>query len=122
MDVKSAFNNVDKTFLGKRMEQLGLEADLICWTMSFMSDRRVKLVLDGKLGKENPVDTSVPQGSPAAPTLFINYLSGIFDEVERAAPGVIGLSFVDDIRWWVEGKNAEEVANKLLLAAATAIE
>ena len=45
MDVKSAFNNVDKTFLGKQMEELGLEADLIRWTMSFMSDRRVKLVL-----------------------------------------------------------------------------
>jgi len=45
MDVKSAFNNVDKTFLGKWMEELGLEADLIRWTMSFMSDRRVKLVL-----------------------------------------------------------------------------
>jgi len=29
MDVKSAFNNVDKTFLGKRMEELGLKPDLI---------------------------------------------------------------------------------------------
>jgi len=40
MDVKSAFNNIDKTFLGKRMEELGLEADLIRWMMSFMSRRR----------------------------------------------------------------------------------
>jgi len=60
MDVKSAFNNVDKTFLGKRMEELGLEADLIRWTMNFMSDWRVKLVLDGEIGDENPVDTGVP--------------------------------------------------------------
>jgi len=29
MDVKSAFNNVDKTILGQRMESLGLEPDLI---------------------------------------------------------------------------------------------
>jgi len=122
MDFKSAFNNVDKTFLGTQMEQLGLEADLICWTMTFMSDRQVKLVLDGEVGEENPVDTGVPQGSPAAPILFITYLSGVFDEVERAAPDVSGLSFVDDIGWWVEGKNAEEVANKLSLVAAAAIE
>ena len=87
-----------------------------------MSDRQVKLVLDGEVGEENPVDTGVPQGSPAAPILFITYLSGIFDEVERAAPGVSGLSFVDDIGWWAEGKNAEEVANKLSLVAAAAIE
>jgi len=122
MDVKSAFNNVDKTFLGKWMEELELEADLIRWTMSFMSDRRVKLVLDGEIGDENPVDTSVPQGSPAAPILFITYLSGIYDEVERTATGVSRLSFVDDIRWWAEGKNAEEVVGKLSLVAAAAIE
>jgi len=42
MDVKSAFNNMDKTFLRKCMEALGLEADLIWWTMSFMTDRRVR--------------------------------------------------------------------------------
>jgi len=38
------------------------------------------------------------------------------------AAGVRGLSFVDDIGWWAEGKNAEEVAGKLSLAAAAAIE
>jgi len=35
---------------------------------------------------------------------------------------VSGLSFVDDIGWWAEGKNAAEVADKLSLAAAAAIE
>jgi len=38
MDVKSAFNNVSKAHLGKRMEALGVELDLIRWTGSFMSD------------------------------------------------------------------------------------
>ena len=60
MDVKSAFNNVDKTFLGKRMEELGMEADRIRWTMSFMSDRRVRLVLDGEVEEPNAADTGVP--------------------------------------------------------------
>jgi len=122
MDVKSAFNNVDKTILGQRMEVLGLEADLIRWTMSFMSDRRVKLVLDGETGEDYPVDTGVPQGSLAAPILFVTYLSGIFDAVERAAPGISGLSFVDDIGWLPEGKGEEEVAAKLSEAAAAAME
>ena len=78
-------------------------------------------MLDGEVGEENPVDTGVPQGSPAAPILFVTYLSGIFDAVERRAP-VSGLSFVDDIGWWAEGKNADEVADKLSQAAAAAME
>jgi Reverse transcriptase (RNA-dependent DNA polymerase) len=122
MDVKSAFNNVDKTLLGKRTEELGVEADLIRWTMSFMSDRRVRLVLDGEVGEPNPVDTGVPQGSPAAPILFITYLSGIFDAVVQAVPGISGLSFVDDIGWWAEGKDDEMVAAKLSEAATASID
>ena len=122
IDVKSAFNNVSKTHLGKRMEALGVEPDLIRWTGSFMSDRQVKLVLDGKAGEANPVDTGIPQGFPAAPILFVTYLSGIFDEVEAAVPGVRGLSFVDDISWWADGRDDKVVAAKLTAAATASIE
>jgi len=117
MDVKSAFNNVNKAHLGRRMETLGIVLDLIRGAQSFMSDRQVRLVLDGRTGEERQVDTGIPQGSPVAPILFVTYLSGMFDEVEAAVPGVHGLSFVDDISWWTEGKNDEEVVAKLSEAA-----
>jgi hypothetical protein len=120
MDVKSAFNNVNKEHLGRRMEALELEPDLIRWTHSFMTDRQVKIVLDGETGQVHPVDTGIPQGSPVAPILFVTYLSGIFDEVERKAQGVSGLSFADDIAWWVEG-GEQEVADSLAAAAKIAI-
>ena len=42
--------------------------------------------------------------------------------MEQAAPGISGLSFVDDIGWWAEGKDDEEVTAKLSGAAAAAIE
>jgi hypothetical protein len=122
MDVMSAFNNVSKAHLGRRMGALELEPDLIRWTGGFMSDRQVMLVLDGEVGQANPVDTGIPQGSPAAPVLFITYLLGIFDEVERAVPGIKGLSFAGDIAWWAEGEEDREVAVKLSQATATSLE
>jgi len=122
MDVKSAFNNVSKSHLGRRMEALGIQPDLIRWMDSFMSDRQVKLLLDGKTGKASPVDTGIPQGLPAALVLFTTYLSGIFDRVETAIPGVQGLSFVDDISWWAEGADAGKVAAKLSAAVAASME
>ena len=121
MDVKSAFNNISKTHSGKRMQILGIERDPIRWTGSFMSDRQVKLVLDSKTGEVNPVDMGIPQGSPVAPILFTSYLSGIFDEVEAAVPGIQGLSFVDDISWWADGADSTAVAAKLSAVAAAAI-
>jgi len=71
MGVKSPFNNVSKSHLGRRMEALEIEPDLIRWTGSFMPDRQVKLVLDGRTGETSPVDTGIPQGSLTAPILFV---------------------------------------------------
>jgi len=87
MDVKSAFNNASKAHLGRRMEVLKLEPDLIRWTHSFVTNRQVKIILDGETGQANLVDTGIPQGSPVAPILLVNYPSGIFDKVERAVSG-----------------------------------
>ena len=40
-----------------------------------MTGRKVKLVLDGKVGDVSPIDTGIPHGSPVAPILFVTYLS-----------------------------------------------
>ena len=82
----------------------------------------MKLVLDGKTGKANPVDTVIPQGSPVVPILFTTYLAEIFDKVEAEVPGIRSLSFVDDISWWAEGADSRAVAAKLSAAAAASIE
>jgi len=68
------------------------------------------------------VDASIPEGSSAASVLFITYLSGIFDVVEAAVPGIYGLSFVDDIGWWADGTDEKAVADKLSAAATASIE
>ena len=64
----------------------------------------------------------VTQGSPVEPILFTAYLSGIFDQVEAAYPGVQGLSFVDDVAWWADGKTEKEVAEALGKAATVALD
>jgi len=41
--------------------------------------------------------------------------------VERAVPGIKGLSFVNDIGWRVEGKDGEAVAAKLTKVAVASL-
>jgi len=47
----------------ERMPQLEIEPDLVRWTEGFMSERRVRLVINGQEGTDRDIDT----GSPASP-------------------------------------------------------
>jgi len=92
MDVKSAFN-VSRGHLVGRMMEIGVESDLVRWTESFVSNRKVHLVLNGQEGGDHEVDAGIPHGSPVPRS----YLSGLFGYVEERVPGVKALSFVDDV-------------------------
>ena len=47
MDVKGAFDHISKGQLLNRMIELDIDGDLVNWTGSFLTDRKVQLVIDG---------------------------------------------------------------------------
>jgi hypothetical protein len=84
MDVKGTFPHVTKGNVIKRMEEMGLEADLVRWVEIFMEERKVIMSMEGKKGDSMEVETGVPEGSPVSPVHFVKYLSGLFCEVAQA--------------------------------------
>lgn len=83
LDVKGAFDRVDKTHLLKRMTQAGIAGKTVRCVDSFLSNRRAMLVIDGRKSETRAIQAGLPQGSPVSPVLFILSVSALFQVAGR---------------------------------------
>ncbi len=60
MDVKGAFDHISKSQLLMHMTDLGIDTDLVEWTKSFLTDRKIQLVIDGHDNKKRDIETGIP--------------------------------------------------------------
>ena len=122
MDVKGAFDHVSKGQLFTRMIELGVDGDLVTWTGSFLTNRKVQLVIDRHDNKKREIETGIPQGSPLSPILFLIYISGVFNKVSETSPLVTSLSFIDDLGFIASDSSVKEIVRALEKVAKEVIE
>lgn len=113
LDVKGAFGRVNKTHLLRRILQVGIVGNTVRWVDSFLSDRRVMLVVDGRTGESRAIQAGLPQGSPTSPVLFILSISALFQWLTGRHPTAQAIPFVDDTCVVVECYELEQGAGQL---------
>lgn len=67
-DITGVFDNISHTGLINLLFEMGFPVPMVQMVRSFVSDREVAVLLDGKIGQMRAVKIGVPQGSPCHPS------------------------------------------------------
>ena len=81
LDISKTFDRVWRAVLLNKFKSYGISERVFDIIPSFLRNRWLRLVLQGKSLQEYPVNSGVPQSSILRSTLFLRYINDLPDDV-----------------------------------------
>ena len=111
LDISKPFDRVWHAGLLHKLKSHGISGQILGLISSFLSNRRLRMVLDGKYSQEYPVNAGVPQGSILGRTIFLLYINDLADVI-----CVIAI-YADDTTLYSKCDQASDLRQQLELAS-----
>ena len=112
LDISNAFNRVWHAGLIHKLKSFGISGQIFGLISSFLSNWRLRVVLDGKSSQEYLINAGVPQGSILGPTLSLLYINDLPDDVIRNIA-----IYADDTTLYSKCNQASDLRQQLELAS-----
>ena len=81
LDISKVFDRVWHAGFLHKCKSYGIPGQIFVLFYSFLSNKRLQVILNGKSSQEYPVNAGVPEGSILVPTLFPLYIKDLPDDV-----------------------------------------
>ena len=81
LDISKAFCRFWHAGLIYKLRSYGISDPIFGLISSLLSNRQLRVILDGKSSQEYPVNAGVPESSILGTTLFLLYINDISDDV-----------------------------------------
>ena len=112
LDISKAFDRVWHSGLLHKLKAYGVTGEILNIISSFLTNRRLRVVLDGKSSPEFAINAGVPQGSILGPTLFLLFINDLPDDVvSRIA------IYADDTTLYSSSDKASDIWKQLEMSA-----
>ena len=112
LDISKPFDRVWHGGLLHKLKSYGISGQIFGLISSFFSNRRLRVVLDGKSSQEYPINAGVPQGSILDPILFRLYINDLPDDA------ICNIAiYADDTTLYSKSDQASDLWQQLELAS-----
>ena len=99
-DFSKAFDNVPHNILCEKIKKLPINPYIVNWIISFLKERRQRVVVDGIVTEYLDINRGVPQGTVLGPILF----SIMVNDIKPVNPMNQIVKFADDLTLEIPGE------------------
>ena len=82
LDFSKAFDTVPHDKVLYKMNRYGVQGNTLKWLSSFLKDRTMKVLVEGKESKSVKVESGVTQGTVLGPLVFLCHINDLPDSVK----------------------------------------
>ena len=82
LDFSKAFDTVPRQQLLHKMRQKGVDGNITAWLCNFLTNRKMRVVINGEESEAVPVDYEVRPGTVLGPLLFLCHINDLLDAVK----------------------------------------